>query len=491
MSVASAPWVQFAFCLIVAFATRFAVFGDPAYRVDEEWYLLVGERMHAGARLYADIWDRKPPGLFLIYRLAAGFAEPILAYQIMAYLAASATALLVARLAQRISGPFPALVAAALYLSTIAQLDGAGGQSPVFYNLLIAAAAWLIVTGQSGASAADLDWRKAAAMALAGSAIIVKQTAVAEGVFFGIWITAQMWRAGVPLRRLAARVATLAFIGALPTLAVATWFLLSGELGVFFHATVSSTFIKGAQISSDPGRLRRVLLTPLVLAAPLGLAAFSLWTARRHDRLHPLRGFLLGWLAAAFVGFVLVANFYNHYLLPLMVPLSISASPVLTRGRIWMAAGLLAAGIPLLEAKPWDVSQRDARIAAFGRLTEVVKAHDPAPRLLIYDGPPLLYSAVGTTPMTPLAFPAHLSDGYEKDVSHLQTRAEVARVLSNRPSTVVLAREQTIARPNLETLGMVSRYVSDNCLLVGSVVLPGWDPELLDVYSRCSVSPKR
>jgi 4-amino-4-deoxy-L-arabinose transferase-like glycosyltransferase len=125
------PISQLSFCCIFALLTRLAVFGDPVFHIDESWYLLVGQRLSDGARLYVDVWDRKPPGLFFIYAIAAKFSNSIIAYQIMAWLSASLTAFLVARMAARISGPKPALIAAAIYLATLAQLGGAGGQSPV------------------------------------------------------------------------------------------------------------------------------------------------------------------------------------------------------------------------------------------------------------------------------------------------------------------------------------------------------------------------
>ena len=74
-------------------------FGNPVIHVDEQYYLLVGDRMLHGALPYVDIWDRKPLGLFLIFaaiRLLAG--DGIMQYQIVATLFAAATALLIARI---------------------------------------------------------------------------------------------------------------------------------------------------------------------------------------------------------------------------------------------------------------------------------------------------------------------------------------------------------------------------------------------------------
>ena len=60
---------------LVALALRLPDIGNPLVDLDEQMYLLVGQRMWDGAIPYVDIWDRKPIGLFLIY--AASAALPI------------------------------------------------------------------------------------------------------------------------------------------------------------------------------------------------------------------------------------------------------------------------------------------------------------------------------------------------------------------------------------------------------------------------------
>ena len=83
--------------LFVALAIRAWDFGNPVIDADEQYYLLVGDRMLHGAVPYMDLWDRKPIGLFALFaaiRLLPG--DGILAYQLAATLSAWATALVVA-----------------------------------------------------------------------------------------------------------------------------------------------------------------------------------------------------------------------------------------------------------------------------------------------------------------------------------------------------------------------------------------------------------
>ncbi len=46
--------------LAVALLIRGPTFGYPLLHIDEQFYLLVGDRMLHGALPYVDIWDRKP-----------------------------------------------------------------------------------------------------------------------------------------------------------------------------------------------------------------------------------------------------------------------------------------------------------------------------------------------------------------------------------------------------------------------------------------------
>src|SRR3954464_6565147 len=104
--------------LALALLLRSAWFGDALAGYDEQYYLLVGDRMLHGALPYVDIWDRKPVGLFAIFaaiRLLPG--DGIIAYQVAALLFAVATAWLVQHAARRIGAtPLAALAAGAAYL---------------------------------------------------------------------------------------------------------------------------------------------------------------------------------------------------------------------------------------------------------------------------------------------------------------------------------------------------------------------------------------
>ena len=106
------------------------------------------------------------------------------------------------------------------------------------------------------------------------------------------------------------------------------------------------------------------------------------------------------------------------------------------------------------------------------QLAVAIRTHGGGRPLLVYEGPPYLYTLTGQPFPSPLAFPAHLYHAIERDVSHLSTLAEVQRVIATRPGVVVMTREPRDGPLNQETYAVVSGYVQANCRLVAEVDAP-------------------
>ncbi len=169
----------------VTLFTRVGEFNNPLTHVDDQFYLFTGQAMLHGDLPFVDIWDRKPIGLFLIYAgIAALGGDGFIVYHLVGALAALATALSVYFLGCRLAGSAGALRAAIAYLALLPTMGGGGGQSPVFYNLLIALAA--LLTFDSFVAGKPRCPRALGAMALVGLAIQVKPTTLAECGFFGL-----------------------------------------------------------------------------------------------------------------------------------------------------------------------------------------------------------------------------------------------------------------------------------------------------------------
>ena len=402
--------------------------------VDEQYYLLVGDRMLRGAVPYVDLWDRKPVGLFLIYaamRLLPG--DGILAYQIVATLFAAATAMLVAKGARMLgAGRLAALGAGLAYLVWLPLLSGRGGQSPVFYNLFMTGAALLTLRLPGLATRRAIVANGAAACLLAGLAIQTKYTPFVEGAFFGIVHLRYLRRAGARWGIVPAALLWIA-LGVLPTALVVADFAMRSRavFDLFWFSNFGSVQLRrGYPAAKIVGRLSGTWaqLAPLVLCAAV--------TTRRVRT--PEMRIALGWLAAGLVGYVMIGAFFDHYALPLVAPLAILAAPAFARRPRVMAA-VIAAGMAVLVAKAVLRPNDAAGARALGR---VVAANDAGGCPYVFAGDSVTYLLAHACTPTAYAFPSMLAYAPEQGASGVDEAAEVRRIMAKRPPVVV-----TLAAP--------------------------------------------
>jgi hypothetical protein len=441
-------WQIASLLAIIAVILRASDFGNPVIHVDEQYYLLVGNRMLHGAVPYIDIWDRKPIGLFLIF---AGIQllpiDPIWAYQLAATAAAAATAWVVWRAAQRCGAERAgALAAAAAYLIWLPLLGGRGGQSPVFYNLFVAMAALITLhlpeRAKAGQRAAILGWGIVACL-LSGIAIQTKYTPAIEGAFFGCVHLWYLRRAGAGWIALIGAGLLWVLAGLAPSLAAAGWYWSLGPSAfhAFWFANVTSIFLR-APYPWDQLAMR--LLGIVATLSPLIVSAMVAWRWRTRAGLASAALVGFGWLAAAIGGFLLIGTFFDHYALPLVAPLAVIAARALGRSSRLMIA-TLALGLTL------NVVERGIKAddgPGARAVAEVVRRNSQGGCPYVFIGDTITYQLADTCLPTVYAFPNLLSYATEQGATGIDEAAEVLRILANRPPVIITSsRELAIWNP--------------------------------------------
>jgi hypothetical protein len=426
-------WRVLALLTAVAILVRWQTFGNPVLEFDEQFYLLVGDRMLHGALPFVDIFDRKPVGLFLIYaaiRLLGG--EGVIQYQIVALIFVIGTAGLLYWFAFRVSNRFGALASALAYIVWLNITEGEGGQTPVFYNLLMVVAAMLtaaVATGRSRRPATV----GAAAMALVGLSLQIKYTVAVEGIYFGLAMLWAVRRRGANWASVAGIAVLYVVIALLPTLAVAATYFWLGHWQEFAFANFQSQF--GRSPFPLPIRL-------LGLLAMLGLLVPLLASVRKvdADRDVATGRFVIGWLLSALASILIFGSFMStHYDLPVLLPAVIAASPLFGRkgaGRVIATALLIAVGIAGQAALAVNEWAKGGRREA----TIVARAAKPLHGCIyVYDGYPALYRLTGSCLPTRYAFPGHLNTSDEGSAASLgaDPATEIRRILSNKPEVIV------------------------------------------------------
>lgn len=444
--------------ITVAIITRGWRIGDPAIQMDEQFYLLVGDRVWHGTLPFVDIWDRKPVGLFLIYAALRPFSpQGIVAYQLGALISAIATAFVIRRIAQRFANDWGAAVAAICYLLFLPLLGGVGGQSPVFYNLPMAWAALLIIRASDSKNERDFYRLSSGAMLLCGLAIQLKYTVLFEGAVFGLWLLVERWIRGVSINGLSAFAALLMSIALAPTLAVGLFYASLGQFPAFFDANFLSIF----RVIPPPHTLTQQYLKGTVLCVG-PLLIFALWSVivkfrSSKDRIY---WFIPLWTGIAIAGYFVLGNNYQHYALPVLVPLTVLCAPLFS--------GTLAGGIGLEVAFIWygmltglpSTRPRVAHQENVEALASAMRPYTEQGCAYVNDGPVVLYLLTKSCLPTPYIFPEHLNNSGENRA--INAPEAMKKLLHRQPSVIVVA-DRILEHPrNPVTAAMLNRALADN-----------------------------
>ncbi len=441
---------------LLAVAVRFITYGNPALGFDEQFYLLVGDRMVQGELPYVDIFDRKPIGIFLIYagiRWLGG--EGFVQYKLVATLFVIATAWLIYLLARQRAERFGAGLAAALYILWLNLMEGEGGQTPVFYNLLVIGAAWQLFAALRAPD--RLVPRGALALLLIGLALQIKYTVVFEGMFFGLAFLWLAWTQRMAWGRLVAFATVMVALALLPTALVLLYYWGVGEADAFIFANFSSNAYK-ENGSSLVQLFKLVELSALFL--PLGVVAVVGHRAIRDKMVRPDGQMVRLWLVASVLGVLLYWRFSApHYAIPLLAPLCVLLAPALdARPRLGAAIAALAliAGqvvqIQLAAMKGGDAAMR--AVAAAAKPDRGV--------IFVYNGYPGLYLLTGSPLPSRWSFPGHLNTQDENNPRALgvDPLVETRRILDANPDAIV-DTFPAYALGNRETRALLHRVIAE------------------------------
>jgi hypothetical protein len=451
----SKTWMAVVAILAMTIITRASAFGDPNYQIDETYYFLIGQRMQAGDLLYVDIWDRKPPGLYLIYRVLAEFSHDFWIVHLAAGASAAATAFLIFRMSRLVAPVQGALFAALCYLLLLPKFGGAGGQSPVLYNLPMALAAWLILD-HSGPNRSHR--RELLAMFCAGLAITIKQTALFEAAFMGLWLVWCHRSAGIGLRERWGRAIQLTICGGLPTMAYFAWYAANGHLDILWQSVVESNFARQYNPDGDQGL--RLILFAVNILLPLGAALLAITQDPQRLRDDSKFRFLVFWLGVAIAGFLVVPNKFDFYLLPIFLPLAAVSSSFFGRRHLGSLIFIsIAISFPI-SAKSYDFNTRHKSRQELEHLSNSIRINGESESLFVYSGPVFLYSMNESKPLIKLAFPPHLYERSERNSSPFDTENQVRTAIAAKPYSVVMEKLPRKYDNNDDIDAIVHRYLN-------------------------------
>jgi hypothetical protein len=335
---------------------------------DQAMFVVYARAMDAGLELYRDVWDSKPPGMYLLYVLAGklfGFNQLGAHLLELLYLLAFSAVVLrtsrdwLARRGARLALP-PMTVGIYYLIAEPKQMV----QAEVLAGLPIYLALWSSTLGRS--PAAIRRW--AFASGFAGGAVIWLKMYFLPilGAIWALTLFRARREPGGLSRALARRIGWTAAGFALPVLALALWVAAHGVVAEFAWTAFVYPGSAIAQLEHDFARMRQVgLWFGSSFAVALAFAGWAVcctaFAGRRSG------GMFAGALCALLVTLLLVfgeKSWWKYYALILVVPLGLLASIGLDdalsrtgrRGKIALAVLSLALVVAPLRHFAWKAN---------------------------------------------------------------------------------------------------------------------------------------
>lgn len=341
---------------------RIPSFVEPTWYSDAGTYADIGWALNHGARLYVDVWDNKPPGIYWLSAFLVGHAQVAVAMPMASTLFAGAAAVCVASIARRVGGAGVGTIAALSYVvvASLPSLDGDVFNAELFGATFVAAAiaivlhssrpTWLIVAG-----------------ALVGLALLFKGVFAADlVVVMGIAAIVAIPRARTVITNSSLVLAGWAIVAAAAALALFEQGALGAAIAVVARSDVGYVAAYGSQGFAG---MSGAMLTAARVLVPVGAGAgvAAAFVVRRRLTAAAL-AWWLGWdVASSMVS----GRGFPHYVQQaepaICVALAVAASALWRRyghKRMFAAATVAAAVIScflVLLVPPAELSLADGR----------------------------------------------------------------------------------------------------------------------------------
>ncbi len=343
--------------LIAIFLIRIPSFFEPYWYGDEGIYLVLGQEIRRGATLYKEIWDNKPPLLYLIYAIYPTLVFAKVTATVFVLGTVASVYALASKIIPRKGQAFLTALAVGILLSLpYPLLEGLIANAELYFNLPVIVAAILIYNSLRSNGYQLKSWLSVGV--LTASAFLIKVPAVFDiaGMLLAVWIVtvtsskAQIRtvinQTGLLVRRVILPV-TVGFL--IPVGATFLYFFLNGALSDFLVAVFSQN---AAYVEVDSGPLAKLsnplIIKGLILFFSSAILGFLFWKKKISRELL----FLALWFGFSLYGALLSNRAYPHYLLEVVPVGVILTTYLISQGKkyLWVGIALTVLTIYLLKA---------------------------------------------------------------------------------------------------------------------------------------------
>lgn len=303
------------------------------------WAYFAG-RMLEGARLYRDLWESKPPGIFLTFagieRVFGVGGDRVLLW--LDAVVTVAVCLVTYAVARRFAKRAPSTIAVSILSVVMCHrvLADWGDNLEKFVSLFEMTALWLLFSGTSG--------RRWFWIGLCcGLAAAFKQTGI---LLFGILVLGLIpgWREQGMIQQRGRALGLLILGAALPWLVIVFWLTTNGSIRDFWRQVVIHDLSRATMVEAERteplswshwSHVGQHLSLALVVFGP-ALAACMAYARRREkkdrERGRTGLGLIAVYAISATMVYVLAPNGYGHYLLQAAPPAAVLSAWVFSLG---------------------------------------------------------------------------------------------------------------------------------------------------------------
>lgn len=445
------------------FLLRVPSFFEPHWYGDEAIYLAIGQAMQKGAVLYRDIWDNKPPLLYLIYAIS----PTLLWAKISATIFILGTSFFVYKITKIViaRGNFPALLAMVLtgVLLSLPLLEGTIANAELYFTLPIIITAYFLLTSNR--------YPLAAGICLA-TAFLIKVPAVFD--FLGLFLACFVIQLHTKVKLTEIFKKYLLFV--LPLLVslilLVIYFYLNNGLGDFITAAFKQN---SSYIAIDSGPLSKLSNPLFVKAFLLLLASLASLVLFIKKKISSELFLLTCWFGFSLYGALLSNRPYLHYLLQIIPPSIILLFYLIrhpARGGIFLVfyfliifflAKMFTGAFALdtrsyytnwfdyvSERKTWEqyANYFDGRTVTNYQIGNYIKENSSVnDSIFVWGDNAFIYVLSQRKPTTKFIQAHHLTT-----IPRENYDAVTSKILTDKPKIIVITRPVNFAFPKLETI---------------------------------------
>lgn len=459
-------WAVFVGFLFLSFLFRFWSFFCSVIDHDESLYILVADSWNNGLLPYVEVWDNKPPGIFVLFSLAMFvFGDSVQAIRILGCVAVAITSYLLYEIGNFIGENEKkiGLLAGIFYLVFSLNNYGIASNAEILFAPFVTLAFYLFfrATEYSGFNSFVIGL-------FMGCAMQIKYVVIMD--FFALLLIGGIHLFLNQKKKLLKFYVFLCMGFIVPFIVTTLYFLILGYFNEYIYATwtanqkyiaISDFYFRNLLPSVIEQIYNNFILYLCLFLSPIYLKSSNIFSKKEKRNLV----YLISWFCLTFIATLLSKRFIAHYYLQLLPPLCLISSCIVIKTVYRQSAKniikhhlilILLLSLFLVQTvyphiqksinfvknryilKQGDWGDQEAVVANY-----IKEKINRSQYIYIANYQVIIYYLVGAKLPTKYVFPSHLIR-YYSSITGIEPIQELDRIMNKKPIYVILDIDKKI-----------------------------------------------